>query len=136
MSTTLNDFTSKSADNFSCEKCAFTCSKRGDWTRHLGTAKHAKETFSTLFSTEKHPHTSDHKVVCDKCGKKYKDRSGLFYHKNKCSQKGEESLVNSLLLTPDLVMKLITQNQEFKELLMVQSNTIVAGNQGSPAPPP
>lgn len=120
----LNEFTSKDEKGFSCEKCAFKCSKKGDWTRHLGTAKHAKETFSTLISTEMHPPTSDHKVVCDKCGKKYKDRSGLFYHKKKCSQKIEDSLINSILLTPDLVMKLITQNQEFKELLMVQCNTI------------
>lgn len=124
MSTSLKDSTSIRADNFSCEKCTFICSKRGDWNRHLMTAKHKKETFSTIISTELHPPTLDHKVVCNKCGKKYKDRSGLFYHKKKCSQKDEEKLVNSLLLTPDLVMKLITQNQEFKELVMVQCNTI------------
>ena len=124
MSTSLNDFTPKDAPKFSCEKCAFKCSKKGDWTRHIGTAKHAKETISTHISTEIHPTASNHKVVCDNCGNKYKDRSGLFYHKKKCSQKGEDSLINSLLVTPELVMKLITQNQEFKELVMVQCNTI------------
>ena len=70
--------TSKSADEFICEKCNFKCSKRGDYNRHLATGKHKRinlETKKTSFTS--------HQFVCD-CGKEYKNRDGLWKHKRKC----------------------------------------------------
>ena len=63
--------TSKSADEFICEKCNFKCSKRGDYNRHLATGKHKRinlETKKTSFTS--------HQFVCD-CGKEYKNRDGF-----------------------------------------------------------
>ena len=32
--------TSKNIKKFECEKCDYSCSKKGDWNRHLLTRKH------------------------------------------------------------------------------------------------
>jgi len=120
METMETDLGKKGTEKFVCEICAYECSSNYHWTRHVLTAKHKRKHLETNLETKRE---KKGEYVCD-CNRAYRTRSGLYKHKLKCSQKVEDNLVNSLLVTPDLVMKLITQNQEFKELLMVQCNTI------------
>ena len=40
----LNKKTSITSSKFSCKNCNFICSKKGDYNRHLATAKHSKLT--------------------------------------------------------------------------------------------
>jgi hypothetical protein len=57
---------------------------------------------------------------CD-CGKTYKDNSGLWRHKKQCktyTNKYSEGI------TTELVLELIRDNKELKQLLMEQNNTI------------
>jgi len=35
-----NDFTPDYTPDYACQKCAFICSKKSDWIRHVSTAKH------------------------------------------------------------------------------------------------
>ena len=58
-----------------CDKCNFTCSKISDWTRHILTAKHV----GCHSATEITPTT----LRCD-CGKIYKNRTGMWRHKQTC----------------------------------------------------
>ena len=67
----LTDFTSKNINNFICEKCHFKCSKKGDYNRHILTAKH-------ILLTEKHLNTPNHN--CLYCDKKYTNKSHLTVH--------------------------------------------------------
>jgi len=120
METMETDLGKKGTDKIVCEKCAYECSSNYHWTRHILTAKHKRKHLETNLETKREK-KGEHVCACNRV---YHTRSGLYKHKLKCSQKGEDKLINSLLVTPDLVMKLITQNQEFKELLMVQSKTI------------
>jgi len=77
----------KNAEKFYCEKCDFRCRKQSDYDRHLLTRKHKLATKST----EKMPKNAVY--FCD-CGKKYKDRTGLWRHKKKCAfNKDEEEEV-------------------------------------------
>ena len=39
--------TSKNIKIFTCEKCNFKCSKRGDYNRHLATDKHRRKHMET-----------------------------------------------------------------------------------------
>ena len=68
----------KNAEKFFCEKCLFTCSKKSNYEKHLLTSKHKIATEST----KKMPKNAAY-FYCD-CGKKYKDRTGLWRHKKKC----------------------------------------------------
>jgi len=79
-----------------CEKCQFVSSNKNDYRRHLLTSKHKLSTLSTdieFFSTE--TNIEDDKHLCS-CGKKYKDRTGLWHHKKKCTL-DNVSTINTLL---------------------------------------
>jgi hypothetical protein len=76
-----NDFSQKKPLNYSCDICYFnTCNKK-DFKRHIDTIKHKKKE-SQGFSMQnalKYPY------ACSLCDKKYKDNSGLWRHKKKCT---------------------------------------------------
>ena len=71
--------TSKNIKIFTCEKCNFKCSKRGDYNRHLATDKHRRK----HMETENTSITSDD-YMCD-CGREYRNRTGLWKHRKKCT---------------------------------------------------
>ena len=92
-----SNFTSKNIKKFVCEKCDFKCSKKGDFNRHLLTAKHKNQQISTNFTS-----FTSKRFVCE-CGKEYKERTGLFKHKKKC--KGSDKHTIKILLKENREMK-------------------------------
>jgi hypothetical protein len=66
-------------------------------------------------------------LICEKCNKKYKDSSGLWRHKKKCISENENAKIeenlenNEHIITPELIINIIQQNQEFKDLLIEQN---------------
>ena len=113
--------TSKNINYFECKFCNFKCSKKGDYNRHILTPKHKISTEST----EIHQNTLNH--ICEKCNKNYKDRSGLWRHKQKCFFINEESKicenVDLDISDKNLMITLIQQNNELqKQMLEVIKN--------------
>ena len=113
--------TSKNIKNFFCEVCDFSCCKKGDWNRHITRAKHINLTSSNGFVTE---NTSKGINICDICSKEYKSRNGLWNHKKKCQKENEHHVQQSSIITPELVMELIKDNKELKQIILEQNNTI------------
>ena len=70
----------KNTKEFYCENCDFACSKESNYKVHLNTRKHQIATTAT----KKVPKNATY--LCE-CGKKYKDRTGLWRHKKKCIYK-------------------------------------------------
>jgi len=118
----FTSITSKNIQNFYCENCDFKCFKKGDWNRHVMTAKHIKSTKSTENQQKTH-----HMHECSDCGKLYSERSGLWRHRKKCAvqeiNKSEtmESSVMETVSQNDIVSAILNQNQEFKELIIEQN---------------
>ena len=118
--------TSKNTDAFICSNCDFICSKKGDYNRHLLTDKHKNVIYSTDFN-KIHQNTS--KYICE-CGKLYKERTGLWYHKKKCKDKIEEvnppdckdKQIND---TEELIKYLMKENTEFKQMLIDQNKHMI-----------
>jgi hypothetical protein len=54
------------------------------------------------------------------CGKKYKDRTGLWKHKKNCNIKGN-NISETLTITPEMILNIMQQNLEFQNLLMEQT---------------
>jgi len=113
--------TSKNIKNFFCEVCDFSCCKKGDWNRHITRAKHINLTSSNGFVTE---NASKGINICDICSKEYKSRNGLWNHKKKCQKDNEHPVQQSSIITPELVMELIKDNKELKQIILEQNNTI------------
>jgi hypothetical protein len=65
----------KNAEKFYCENCDYTTSRNSQFKRHLLTSKHKKQQFSTNLVP---------KGSTCKCGKDFKDRSGLWRHSKIC----------------------------------------------------
>jgi DNA-binding transcriptional MerR regulator len=61
-----------------CEKCEFKCVRESQYKRHLSTTKH-KNRHNELDNT-----SDEHKEYKCDCGRIYKERSGLWRHKQKC----------------------------------------------------
>ena len=106
---------------FICECCNFITSNKKDYNRHLLTAKHKNLTNLTE-KTRKNPKASPHE--CSQCHKQYKSRMGLWQHSKKCINKiqNDDSLDNNEEV--DIVVDLIKQNAELKELILEQSKQL------------
>jgi hypothetical protein len=124
--------TPNNADKYYCESCRVTCSKKSDWSRHILTRKHFRITEDNRLKTSKGVDLNDH--MC-RCGNVYKYMSGLCKHKKRCVYKepeepeesdfddlSEESYSRPSNITTDIVMEIIKQNQELKNLLMEERN--------------
>jgi len=111
-----------------CETCDFKCCKKGDFNRHILTAKHQKSTLAnTLGDIGDNTHIKP-KNICGTCNKEYKSRNGLWKHKKKCIKTESyklSDLTPNTQLTPELVIKLIEQNKELQQTLIDQNKTII-----------
>jgi hypothetical protein len=114
----LKNSSPKLAKNFICESCDYKCYKQSDMNKHVLTLKHKNSTFSTVSSTDQ----EFSKYVCS-CGKKYKDRTGLWYHKKKCITPIEDDPAD--IVDMNLIMQLLKQNDEFKSLMIEQNNKLI-----------
>jgi ribosomal protein L37AE/L43A len=65
------------------------------------------------------------KHICDNCNKEYKNRSGLWKHKQMCISTSQTDKTNTENITPELVVEIIKQNQEFKNMLIEQNKQII-----------
>lgn len=109
----------KNGYNFRCETCDFSCSRKSSFDKHLLTAKHIRLTTTDIKMGE---------YVCV-CGKKYKQRQSLHTHKKTCKGKQsqdpqEDSSISSSLASSDLVIKLLQENKEIKDLMVQQHQFI------------
>ena len=113
----------KNPHKFCCEKCNyFTCNNK-DFNKHLATQKHKYEnsTKNTKDFVPKNPkNEKNHECLC---GKKYKHAGSLWNHKKKCTGKKEENNLQ------ELVIKLLTDNQEMKKENQQLIHTIINQNQ-------
>ena len=105
-----------------CEKCHYDTHNKKDYNKHLLTKKHIQ-------LLEEFTHN---KYKCLNCDKTYKYHSGIWKHKQSCVVNNLPGPYENPPLPPSppqlhdasLVMELIKQNQEFKELMMLQSKQL------------
>ena len=104
---------------FSCEICKFNCINKGDWTRHINTKKHK----NLMEINKKHIYTNDI-YTCNICQKSYQTKAGLWKHNQKCKQYTK----NNNTITPEIILKIINNDNEIKNIIMEQITTIIEEN--------
>ena len=102
------------ATKYYCHLCDYKCCRKDNFERHKMTPKHQKMT----------KHNNYEFFECVHCDKKYKYRQGLSKHKKQCAQV-ESVTTNNTSITPELIIEIIKQNQEFKTLLVEQNKSII-----------
>lgn len=108
--------TSKNIKKFECLLCEYSCSKKGDWNRHLQTRKHKLVT-NTDEKTSKYIRS----YTCE-CGKNYKHRQNLHTHKMKCNykkcgiiEKSEENEED--IAYKKMYMDIVEENKELRGMV-------------------
>ena len=118
-------------NKYTCDICDYSCSKNSDFIKHLNTNKHNAHKCSL------NAHKTDI-FTCD-CGKTYKHVQSYNRHKKICGDAhnilGDTPInVTPIQSTPlqaddpmqtSLILELVKQNQEFKQLLMEQNKTMI-----------
>jgi hypothetical protein len=125
METFLRVKNEKNEKLLECKNCNFICSYICDWNRHILTDKHKRKLLETL-SIDKNDKNEDTIYYC-LCGKKFKAKSGLWKHKKKCTnfQENKDTDCNVPTKTEDLVIFLMKENSEFKNLLVEQNKLMM-----------
>ena len=109
----------KNAINYYCEKCNFTCSKKSNYDQHLLTAKHNREAKGIKKTAV---------YICEFCDREYKSRGSHWKHQQKCDKVPyiHEQTPEPPTKPTDsaMILELLKQNQEFKQLMVDQSRQI------------
>ena len=119
-----------------CNDCEYATNRKTDYTKHILTRKHIQITMDNGLSS--------HGYTCE-CGKTYQHQSGLCKHRHKCKGPGQDTSETTLpkpeemmafmfkLMcdkVPDksdqsqLLIELLKQNQDFKEIMLEQSKQL------------
>lgn len=125
----MTDLSPKIPKKYCCQNCDYTSSSKKDYKKHLLTLKHKLVT-----TNDTNVLLSQKKYECQ-CGKKYAHRQGVYSHKKHCtfinqpavheSELPVENNTLDLVATPEMILNIIQQNQEFKNLLVEQSKYLV-----------
>ena len=123
------EFGSESSEIFLCELCDYSTSRNSQYQRHLKTDKHQnneKSTFCQHLSTNVNTFSSV--FVCE-CGKKYKERTGLWKHKKKCSNNTNKQTIEekakSITDKDELIMFLIKECSDYKNMIVEQQSMMM-----------
>jgi len=115
---------------FYCNDCDYNTCKKSDYGKHLLTDKHKNSDNSDIISDNLSPKVANF-FTCE-CGKNYKFRQGLSYHKKKCISK-VNSHDNEIKLLTNLVLDVVKQNQDLTNKIVdickvSQTNNITTNN--------
>jgi hypothetical protein len=119
-----NAKTPETATKFFCINCDFKCCKESDFNRHNTTRKHIIRTNPNAILTKK---SAEKNFTCN-CGKNYKHMSSLCNHKKSCNF--QEVFPNAIPIdmSYNIILEIVKQNQEFKELIFEQNKQLVEQN--------
>jgi hypothetical protein len=116
---------------FYCENCNYLTSNKKDFLKHENTSKH-KRNVTVDVTTAIQPSSIDVKTnKCKLCNEAFSNRMALCRHKKNCEKTFENNdentikpLVSNKISSECLLMELINQNKEFKDMLMDQQKEI------------
>jgi ribosomal protein L37AE/L43A len=119
---------------YTCEICEYNTNNKYDFSKHLLTPKH-KSRSSNRDLGQKIAKNRNELYTCSVCDKSYKSRNGLWYHEKKCktiqNNSQHESVLLGKMVDTSIVIELLKQNQEFKNMMIEQQHQLLEYQQKS-----
>jgi len=110
----------KNKIKYICIFCDYNTSRKSSYDRHILTSKHANCIAVAKLATKKCKKVQNN-FLCEKCGKEYMDRSGLWKHRQKCDNIEAEQINNNELHKQNIELQ--KQNIELqKQILEICKN--------------
>jgi len=119
---------------FECKTCKYKTMSKKDYNKHILTTKHKNTTKYNKNTTENPKIPVIGVNFSCICGKSYPYRGSLYNHKKKCIYKEDNGIkipdeTDNKLIAPnniskDLILKLVEENSEIKNLLFKQFDTM------------
>jgi hypothetical protein len=114
----------KSSKKFVCELCNYSSFRKSQYDRHLSTDKHKKhENGSKMIVNDSDLVQKSSTCYECECGKIYKHDSGYYRHKKQCNNL--KNTFSSGKSDKELIMMLIKDNSELKNMLFEQQNLMM-----------
>jgi hypothetical protein len=106
---------------YTCDICDYSCNKKSDFAKHINTIKHNAHKCSF------NAHKNDI-FTCD-CGNSYKHVQSYNRHKKICGELScietqTAPLQDDIQIQTNIILELIKQNQEFKQLIVDQNKQL------------
>jgi hypothetical protein len=116
----------KIPQNFNCDLCDYKSCNKKDYQKHLSTLKHKNRQNGSILDILEVKKSQPYN--CDFCEKKFHTHGGLWKHKKKCnsvtitefSDQDEKPVI-----TNELILNILQQNQELQQMMMEQNKTIM-----------
>ena len=106
-----------------CITCNYICSHKGDWNKHIRTAKHLNGNNDNKV-IPKTPQT--YKCLC---GNEYNHQSGLSRHRKKCTKEELDNVdtgqSNEIQEMKEFMKYLMKENSEMKNMMIEQQNIVL-----------
>jgi hypothetical protein len=132
----------KNAEIYECKLCDFSCSKKSNWAKHILTQKHKNNENGIFFNKNGifDNTLTTKKILKCPCGKTYKDRAGLWRHKQKmypvcsesidCTENTEKiNIVENQNTKDELVKILVEENKKLVEGTINLKELMIEQNQ-------
>jgi hypothetical protein len=120
----------KIPQKYYCNLCNYNTCNIKDYNKHLLTQKHKNNKLTTLDNTE-NPNLTIKIYTCEKCKKKYNDRTGLWRHNKKCNIQDKNIQIKDLEINKEteelkeLIKYLMKENMDFKNIMINTQNQMV-----------
>lgn len=113
--------TNNNCNAYECVVCDYTTNNKYDYQKHNKTTKHTERMIA-----HKQQLQTDcaEQYVCGGCDKSYKTRSGLSYHKLRCSKINEDGSLASSPNVDHPIAELLNQIKELKDVVAEQTKQI------------
>ena len=126
-STKVAEKVAESSHKYCCDICQYYTDKKSNYEKHLGTLKHLNSTEST--EKLQKLQNSCKQFICLHCNANFKERSGLWRHKQKCIGENIENVQQKDLdKEKDLISFII---QQFVQLQKQTPDNMVVNNIGN-----
>jgi hypothetical protein len=131
-----NAFMPKLCSKFYCEYCDYGTFKKSSYNNHLLSLKHSVSVDGTKLELSGNafmPKLCSKKITCQNCNKEFQTSAGLWKHKKKCNDNKKNETIKEIAKTiadkDELIMFLIKENSEFKNMLLEQQNMMLKEQQ-------
>jgi hypothetical protein len=123
METLGNKIQQNSATKFFCECCDYYTNRKCNYTTHLISTRHCKNSAKETFGNEIQQNSAilTIKFSCEFCKKEYNNRSSLWKHK-KCCIHSKSNKEHDNICDKDLILTLLKQNAELLEIIKNGTN--------------